>query len=172
MNSDNSGKIESYLTFKLDEELYAANVNNVISIIELTKITKVPRTPDFIKGVINLRGTVLPIIDMKIKFGLPPTEVTSNTSILVLDILIDNEQVKLGTIVDSVQEVLEISQNDILPPPSFGANYQSEFVDGMYKNDDTFILILNIGRIFTEDELTTISSDLLFHEENTTTANK
>jgi purine-binding chemotaxis protein CheW len=172
MNSDYSGKIESYLTFKLDDELYAANVNNVISIIELTKITKVPRTPDFIKGVINLRGTVLPIIDMKIKFGLPPTEFTSNTSILVLDIQIDNELVKLGAIVDSVQEVLEISQNDILPAPSFGSNYQSEFVEGMYKNDDAFILILNIGRIFTEDELTTISSDLLFHEVNPTPANK
>jgi purine-binding chemotaxis protein CheW len=165
MDSDNSGKVGSYLTFKLDDELYAANVNNVISILELTKITKIPRTPDYIKGVINLRGTVLPIIDLRIKFGLPPTEYNSNTTILVMDIKIDEAKVKLGAIVDSVQEVLEISDKDILPPPSLGKSFQSDFVDGIFKGNDTFILLLNIERIFNEDELTTLSSSILFQEE-------
>jgi purine-binding chemotaxis protein CheW len=172
MNTDLVGKIGSYLTFKLDNELYAANVTHVISILELIKITRIPRTPDFIKGVINLRGEVLPIVDLKIKFGLPPTEITSNTSILVLDITVNNERIKLGTIIDSVQEVLEVNQDDILPPPSLGTIYQSEFLEGIYKKDDVLILILNIENIFTEDELTTISSDLLYHNENQSTEQK
>jgi purine-binding chemotaxis protein CheW len=165
MDSALVGKVDSYLTFKVDEELYAANVNNVISILELTKITKIPRTPDFIKGVINLRGTVLPIIDLKIKFGLPPTEYTSNTTILVMDINIEDNLVKLGAIVDSVQEVLEINEKDILPPPSLGSSYQSDFVDGMFRFNETFIMVLNIERIFNEDELTTLSSRMLYQEE-------
>jgi purine-binding chemotaxis protein CheW len=172
MDSTSEGKVGSFLTFKIDEEIYAANVNNVISILELTKITRIPRTPDYIKGVINLRGTVLPIIDFKIKFGLPPTEYTTNTTILVLDLKIDEEVVKLGAIVDSVQEVLEISSKDILPPPSLGSKYQSDFVDGMFKFDDTFIMILNIEKIFNEDELTILSSSLLFHEEKEETDQK
>ena len=85
---------------------------------------------------------------------------------MVLDLTIDNEQVKLGTIVDSVQEVLEIRESEILAPPSLGNSYKSDFVVGMYKNEDTFIMLINIGRIFTEDELTTLGSNLLYHEED------
>lgn len=165
MDSAYSSNIGSYLTFRVDEEHYAVNVNNVISILELTKITRIPRTPEYIKGVINLRGTVLPIVDLKIKFGLEPTEYTSNTIILVMDLNIDDQLVKLGAIVDSVQEVLEIGNSDILPAPSLGKNYQSDFVEGMFKYNDTFIMILNIERVFNEDELTTLSSKMLYHEE-------
>jgi purine-binding chemotaxis protein CheW len=172
MSESSTARVNSYLTFKLDEELYAANVNHVISILELTRITKIPRTPDYIKGVINLRGAVLPIVDLRVKFGLSATEFTSNTSILVLEVEIDNVMVNLGAIVESVQEVIEMSDSNILPPPSLGSKFQSDFVEGMFRSNDAFILILNIQRIFTEDELTTIGSNILFQEEGQLTENE
>jgi purine-binding chemotaxis protein CheW len=166
MNTDEIKKLDSYLTFKIGDENFASNVSKIISILELQKITKIPRTPDYIKGVINLRGTVLPIVDLHIKFGLPPTEFTPNTCILVMDLFIDDVSVKVGGLVDSVQEVLEIDEKDILPPPKLGKNYQSEFIEGMFKTDGSFIIILNMDHLFTEDELTTIGSDLLFKEDD------
>lgn len=147
----------SYLTFKIEEELFAANVGKVLSILELTKITKIPRTPEYIRGVINLRGVVLPIVDLRIKFGLTPTEFTSNTCILVLEINIENSTVKIGALVDSVQEVLEIEDKDILPPPNIGAKFRSDFIDGMFKTDSSFIMLLNMDLLFTLDELTVMN---------------
>lgn len=157
MENFKDAKMNSYLTFKIDDEIYAANVSKVLSILELSKITKIPRTPDYIRGVINLRGTVLPIVDLRIKFGLTPTEFTSNTCILVLEITIESTTVKIGALVDSVQEVLELEDNDIMPAPNFGAKFKSEFIDGMYKADNSFIMILNMDMIFTYDELTVMS---------------
>jgi purine-binding chemotaxis protein CheW len=147
----------SYLTFKIEDEVFAANVSKVLSILELSKITKIPRTPDYIRGVINLRGTVLPIVDLRIKFGLTPTEFTSNTCILVLEINIENTTVKLGALVDSVQEVLEIEDKDILAPPNIGNKFQSDFIEGMFKAENSFIMILSMDMIFTHDELTVMS---------------
>lgn len=147
----------SYLTFKIEDEIFAANVSKVLSILELSKITKIPRTPDYIRGVINLRGTVLPIVDLRIKFGLTPTEFTSNTCILVLEINIENTTVKLGALVDSVQEVLEIEDKDILAPPNIGHKFQSDFIEGMFKSENSFIMILSMDMVFTHDELTVMS---------------
>ena len=145
--------IHSYLTFKLGEETFAANVSKVLNILEMTKITKVPKAPAYMKGVINLRGSVLPLIDTRVKFGMNETEFTTNTCILVLDIVLNDESVKVGALVDSVQEVLEISSDQIQPPPSLGTRYKSEFIDGMTKVDDTFIMLLNIEHIFTTDDI-------------------
>lgn len=157
MEKHQEAKMNSFLTFKIDEEIYAANVSKVLSILELTKITKIPRTPDYIRGVINLRGTVLPIVDLRIKFGLTPTEFTSNTCILVLEITMESTVVKIGALVDSVQEVLELEDKDIMPAPNFGAKFKSEFIDGMYKAENSFIMILNMDMVFTHDELTVMS---------------
>jgi len=157
METFQNAKMNSYLTFKIDEEIFSANVSKVISILELSKITKIPRTPDFIRGVINLRGAVLPIVDLRIKFGLTPTEFTSNTCILVLEINIESASVKIGALVDSVQEVLEIDDKDIMPPPNLGAKYKSEFIEGMFKMENSFIMLLNMDMIFTHDELTVMN---------------
>ena len=97
--------INSYLTFKLGDEFFAANVSKVLNILEMTKVTKVPKAPNYMKGVINLRGSVLPLVDTRIKFDMTETEYTTNTSILVLDINMNGEPVHLGALVDSVQEV-------------------------------------------------------------------
>lgn len=146
-------KINSYLTFKLGEETFGANVSKVLNILEMTKITKVPKAPSYMKGVINLRGAVLPLIDTRIKFDMGETEYTTNTCILVLDIDMAGDSVHVGALVDSVQEVLEIDDSQIQPPPSIGSKYKSEFIEGMAKIEDDFIMLLNMDLIFSTDEL-------------------
>lgn len=146
-------KINSYLTFKLRDEIFGANVAKVLNILELTKITKVPKSPSYMKGVINLRGAVLPLIDTRIKFDMGETVYTPNTCILVLDIEMAGETVHVGALVDSVQEVIEIDDADILPPPTIGSKYRSEFIDGMAKIGNDFIMLLNMDLIFSTSEL-------------------
>lgn len=166
MNEENI-KINSYLSFKLGDEIFASNVSKVINILELIKITKVPRAPDYMKGVINLRGTVLPVIDTRLKFGMEPIQFTKNTCILVLSVDVENETLNVGALVDSVQEVLEIDDSMILPPPSIGVKYKSKFIDGMYKfNDEQFIMILNMDKIISADELVMLKETSDFDTNN------
>lgn len=148
----------SYLSFRLEDEKFAIPVGKVIEILEVPKITKVPRAPDYMKGVVNLRGSVLPVIDTHLKFGLPPTKLTVDTCIAVLDIEIDGEKIMLGALVDAVEEVLEINPEQISPSPSIGNKYKSEFIDGMAKVDEEFIMILSIDKVFSSDELITLKS--------------
>jgi purine-binding chemotaxis protein CheW len=152
MNEEST--LNSFLSFKLGDETFAANVSKVLNILEMTKITKVPQAPDYMKGVINLRGTVLPVIDTRVKFGLSPTEFTPNTCILVLDIQIENESLHVGGLVDSVQEVLEIEPHQIMPPPNIGNRFRSQFINGMYKlTDDEFIMLLDMDKVFNAEDL-------------------
>ena len=146
-------KINSYLTFKLGDEIFGANVAKILNILEMTKITKVPKSPPFMKGVINLRGAVLPLIDTRVKFDMGETEYTTNTCILVLDIDLNGESVHVGALVDAVQEVIEIDEAQIQPPPSIGSKYKSEFIEGMAKITDEFIMLLNMDLIFSTSEL-------------------
>jgi purine-binding chemotaxis protein CheW len=149
---------QSYLTFRLDDELFATSVADVSEILELSKITKVPRAPHFMRGVINLRGTVLPVIDTRLKFGLDKTPDTVNTCILVLNLEIDDQHVILGAVVDSVQEVLDIDATVIQAAPSIGSRYKSEFISGMVKHQDQFIMLLNIGLVFSTEEISILQS--------------
>ena len=143
----------SYLSFRIGTELFAASVKNVISILEITKITKVPKAPPYMRGVINLRGSVLPVLDTRIKFNASNTEYTTNTCILVLEVMVKNESIRLGAIVDSVQEVLSLDAPDIQPPPSLGTNYQSDIITGMTHHNDEFIMILDITKLFSEEAM-------------------
>lgn len=156
MSNELLEQINSYLSFKLGEETFAANVGKVLNILEMTEITKVPKAPEYMKGVINLRGTVLPVVDTRIKFGMSATEYTNNTCILVMEVEVEGEQVQVGGLVDGVQAVLEIEQEDILPPPSIGSKYRSEFISGIAKIDEKFIMLLNMDRVFSADELISI----------------
>lgn len=148
---------DSYLSFKLDGEVFAAHVGKVLNILEMQRIMKVPRSPDYMLGVINLRGSVLPVVDTRIKFGIEATEFTKNTCIIVLELNMDGQEIFAGAVVDSVQEVLDISDDQIDPPPSIGNKYRSEFIRGMGKVDEEFIMILDIDKIFSSDELTILS---------------
>ncbi len=168
MNLDNLLKINSFLSFKLGEEEFAAHVGKVLNILEMTKITEVPKAPEYMKGVINLRGTVLPVIDTRIKFGMPPTEYTANTCIIVLDIEVDGESIQIGALVDGVQAVLEIDKSKIMPPPSIGSKYRSEFIEGVANIDDKFIMILDMDAVFSTEDVTHLK-DKTEETETTTT---
>ncbi len=167
MNQENLSRINSYLSFKLGEEEFAAHVGKVLNILEMTKITEVPKAPEYMKGVINLRGTVLPVIDTRIKFGMTPTEYTTNTCIIVLDIEVDNETIQVGALVDAVQAVLEIDKTKIMPPPSIGSKYRSEFIEGVASIDEKFIMILNMDAVFSTEDVTDLKIKTEETESNT-----
>ncbi|MDP4207889.1 MAG: chemotaxis protein CheW [Bacteroidota bacterium] len=166
---DHATKINSYLTFKLGDEIFGANVAKVLNILEMTKITKVPKAPPYMKGVINLRGAVLPLIDTRVKFDMGETVYTTNTCILVLDIEVNGDSVHVGALVDSVQEVVEIDDSQIMPPPSIGSKYKSEFIEGMVKINDDFVMLLNMDLIFSTSELSLLrdsSEETVIEEES------
>ncbi|MDD2542433.1 MAG: chemotaxis protein CheW [Desulfuromonadaceae bacterium] len=143
-----------YLTFKLADEIFALDVAKVREILEITSITKVPQTPDFMRGVINLRGSVVPVIDMRLKFGMSATEQTVNTCIIVVEINMDGDTTVLGALADSVQEVVEMEPESIEPAPHIGTKLNTDFIKGMGKVDSRFVMILDIDKVFSSDELT------------------
>ena len=142
-----------YLTFKLDEEIFALDVAKVREILEYTSVTKVPRTPDFMRGVINLRGSVVPVVDLRLKFGMTATEQTVNTCIIVAEVGMDGETIQLGALADSVQEVNEMEPEQIEAAPRIGTQLNTGFIKGMGKHDGTFVMILDIDKVFTPGEL-------------------
>ena len=141
-------KIISYLIFTLDKELYAIHVNKVLSIVEMHEITKVPKSEPHLKGVINLRGEIIPVIDSHVKFNLAPATITMKTSILILDLIWSSfERIKIGLMIDKVEEVLRITKKQILPPPKLEDNEQSEYITGMYEHrNDDFIMLLDVEK--------------------------
>ena len=153
MNKESITKVNSYLSFNLGEEEFAAHVGKVLNILEMTKITEVPKSPDYMKGVINLRGAVLPVIDTRIKFGMTQTEYTTNTCIVVMEVEMEGDMVQVGALVDSVQAVLELDEAQIQPPPSIGSKYKSEFIYGMAKVEENFIMLLDMEKVFSSDEI-------------------
>jgi purine-binding chemotaxis protein CheW len=143
----------TYLTFTLDQEDFAVDVAGVKEVLDFTNVTRVPRTPDFMKGVINLRGSVVPVVDMRLKFGLPETEKTVDTCVIVLEVELDGEVAVIGAIADSVKEVFELDSVDIEPPPRLGTRMETEFISGMGKHNDDFIIILDVNRVFSTQEM-------------------
>lgn len=151
-------EIRQYLTFKLEGEIFALDVGKVREILDYTNMTKVPQTPDFMKGVINLRGSVVPVVDMRLKFGIPPQEKTVDTCIIVVEIHIDNEAIILGALVDSVQEVFELEPNQIEAAPRIGTKLRTEFILGMGKRNDNFVIILDIDKVFSGEDLVIVQN--------------
>jgi len=150
---DLSGEIKSYLTFYLGEEIFACHVNKLLHILEIPEITEVPGSPKYMNGIIDLRGTVLPVIDAKVKLGMPPIEFTKNTCIVVMDITLDDDKLLVGVLVDSVAEVLEFEDDKILPPPNLGNKYKSEYIEGIVKKEKHFIMVLDIDTVFSLDDI-------------------
>ena len=145
-----------YLAFKLEEEVFAFDISTVREVLEFDTVTKVPQTPDMMKGVINLRGSVVPVIDMRVKFGMGEIEKTVNTVIIIIEIDLEGESTMMGAMVDSVNEVIDLDSDHIEPPPKIGTKLNTEFIRGMGKQGDQFIIILEIERIFSMDELSTL----------------
>jgi purine-binding chemotaxis protein CheW len=152
-----NGETKSFLSFKLGEENFTIPVMKIMEILEVPKITRVPQSPNFLVGVINLRGAVLPVIDSRIKFGMTPIEFTINTCILVLSIEVNDEMIEVGALVDSVSEVFELNSEDIKPVPTLASRYRSDYVQGMIHENDHFIMLLNIDKVFSSNDLESIS---------------
>jgi purine-binding chemotaxis protein CheW len=126
----------------------------------LTSITKVPQTPDYMRGVINLRGSVVPVIDLRLNFGMQCTEQTVNTCIIVVEVSLNGEALVLGVLADSVQEVVELEPDLIEPPPQLGTKLNTEFIKGMGKVENDFVMILDIDKVFSADDITGIQGNL------------
>jgi len=148
-----------YLTFKLDDEVFALDVAKVREILEYIGITKVPQTPDFMRGVINLRGSVVPVIDLRLKFGMSATARTVNTCIIVVEVDQEDEALVLGLLADSVQEVIEMEPEQIEAAPHIGTRLNTDFIKGMGKYDNRFVMILDIDKIFTGEELSSLPAE-------------
>ena len=147
-----------YLTFLLGGEMFAVGILNVKEIIEYGHLTEIPMMPAFIRGVINLRGAVVPVIDLSARFGGSGSTVSRRTCIVIVELGDGEERQDLGVIVDAVNEVLEIPRADIEPPPSFGARIRADFIQGMGKVDGHFVIILNVERVLSTEEITLLAS--------------
>jgi purine-binding chemotaxis protein CheW len=145
--------IRQYVTFGLGEELFGIEVTRAREILSLVPVTMVPQMPDYLLGVINLRGQVVPVIDLRAKLGLPVGDVTRDSCILVMEVQVDGEGLIVGGLADSVREVLELHDDQIEPPPRMGLKLKTEFIAGMGKVDEQFLILLEIDRVFSSEEL-------------------
>lgn len=157
MVAEEIAKTTQYLTFKLSEEIFALDISKVREVLDYTKVTKVPQTPDFMRGVINLRGGVVPVVDLRLKFGMPMTERTVNTCIIIVEVSFEDETTVLGALADSVQEVIDLEPTQIEPAPKIGTQLDTRFLKGMGKHNEDFLLILDIDKVFSEAELEIVS---------------
>lgn len=151
-------EIKSYLVFRIGDEDYAANAGRVVRILEMQPITAIPRAPKYVKGVINLMGEVLPIIDTRIKLGMEPKEPDAATCIVIIEIAKGNTEIEIGIIVDSVQNVIEVEKEDIRQSPNFGFDTDTDYIAGMIESDSKFIVLLNTDNIFSSAEVISINN--------------
>ena len=142
-----------YLTFALGSEMFAVGILNVKEIIEYGNLTEIPMMPAFIRGVINLRGSVVPVIDLSARFGGSQTEVGRRTCIVIVEVEDDEAKHDIGIMVDAVSEVLDIPGSEIEPPPAFGAKIRADFIFGMGKVAGKFVIILNINKVLSVEEI-------------------
>ena len=149
-------EMRQYLTFKLGNEVFGIDVAKVREVLDFTTITEIPRTPDFMSGVINLRGSVVPVVDLRLCFQMSKTERTRNTCIVVVEVMLDGEATVIGALADSVEEVIDLEPDQIQPAPRIGARIRTDFIKGMGKREMQFIMILDIDRVFSAEELAAV----------------
>jgi purine-binding chemotaxis protein CheW len=166
MSVESIAQTTQYLSFNLDDEVFALDISKVREVLEYTTVTKVPQTPAFMQGVINLRGSVVPVIDMRLKFGMSVTEKTINTCVIIVEINLDGNTTVLGAMADSVQEVFELEDDQIEPAPEIGTRLKTEFIKGMGKRDDSFIIILDIDKVFSSEEVAMVQEVCPIKEKN------
>lgn len=142
-----------FLTFTLDGELYAVEVVKVREVLEVKPVTKIPRMPDYMKGVINIRGSVVPVLSLRLKFGMEEVEYTKDTCIVVMDIASGEGNVTIGCLADSVQEVIDLDPDQIEPPPRIGTRVDASIIKGMGKRDEEFLIILDTDKVFTTEDI-------------------
>ena len=153
MTQETGRDIHTYLSFTLGGEQFALDVQNVIKILQMQQFTKIPQSPDYLKGIINIRGNVIPVVDTYYKFGFDAPEKENNSVIIILNISIRGEDSNVGIMVDKANEVFEAETNSIQNYPSLAEKYNSNFIAGVYKKQDTFILILDIEKVFSSEDI-------------------
>jgi purine-binding chemotaxis protein CheW len=142
-----------YLTFELGGEVYGLEILKVQEIIGMMNVTQVPRTPEFVRGVINLRGKVIPVVDLRKKFALEAQEDTEKTCIVVVQIAREGGEITMGAIVDEVSEVLDVGSEQIEPPPSFGTDVDTDFILGMGKVDQKVVMLLDVDKVLSGSDM-------------------
>ena len=146
-----------YLTFSLGDEVFAMDIRSVREIIQHGAMTVVPLMPEFVRGIINLRGAVVPVIDLQSRFGRPKAQLGKKTCVIIFDVGPDGDKVELGLMVDAVSEVIDIAPSKIEPPPQFGTTIQREFIRGLGKVDSEFIVILDPERALNIDDMVALA---------------
>jgi len=149
-------RTDQYLTFTLAEETFAIEIVKVREVIDYVHLTRVPRMPVFLRGVINLRGSVVPVVDLRLCFQMSKTDRTKNTCIVVVEVQLEGEATVIGALADSVEEVIDLEPDQIQPAPRIGTQIRTDFIKGMGKRESQFIMILDIDRVFSAEELSTI----------------
>jgi purine-binding chemotaxis protein CheW len=152
-----------YITFKLGDELFAIDVAQVREVLEVSTITKVPTAPACMRGVVNVRGQATPVVDLRLRFGLPHGADTVHTRTIVMELQLDGETTVLGGIADSVHEVIELDAGDIDAPPRIAMRWRTEFTQGMGRRGDDFIIILDVNKVFSHEELALVGDAELAH---------
>lgn len=142
-----------FLTFSLGQDAFAVDVQIAKEIVDYAEVTQVPQTPDYLLGVINLRGAVVPVVDMRLKFGMAEGETTQNSCIIVMEVDINGDIVTVGALVDSVQEVMDLNESQIEPSPKIGTRMNTEFIKGMGNIGEKFLIILDMNKVLSADEL-------------------
>ena len=156
MSATEITETRQYLTFKLGGEIFAIDVAKVREVLDFTTITKIPRTPEFMSGVINLRGNVVPVVDLRLCFEMSKTEKTVSTCVVVVEMMLEGEATVIGALADSVEEVIDLEPEQIEPAPKIGTQIRTDFIKGMGKRESLFIMILDIDRIFSVEELSAV----------------
>jgi purine-binding chemotaxis protein CheW len=146
-------QLQQYLTFVLSGEIFAIGILAIKEIIEYTQPTAVPMTPQYVRGVINLRGAVVPVLDLSVRFGKPANPVTKRSCIVIIEVAAAGRHQDLGIVVDAVNAVLEIPGTQIEPPPTFGARIQTDFIQGMGKVNGRFVILLDVNRVLAAEEI-------------------
>jgi purine-binding chemotaxis protein CheW len=155
--AQNENTKNTFLTFRLGTETFAAPIDKAVSIIEVPEIIKVPRSPSYMRGIINVRGTVMPVVDARMKFGMTPIEIKKRTVIVTFRVDIENEKVDVGALVDEPGAVVQITKDQIMNRPDIGSKYKSELITGAFSINGQFIMLVDIDKVFTMDELTEIN---------------
>lgn len=160
MAQADAGPALQYLTFSLGDEVFAMDIRCVREIIQHGSMTMVPLMPEFVRGVINLRGSVVPVIDLQSRFGRAPAQVGKKTCVIIFDSSLADEKVELGLLVDSVSEVVDIAQAHVEPPPQFGTTIRRDFVHGIGKVGQQFIVILAPERALDINEMAALAEQV------------
>jgi purine-binding chemotaxis protein CheW len=151
--ADAAAQTQQYLTFLLAGEVFAMGILAIKEIIEYANLTEVPMMPQYVRGVINLRGSVVPVIDLSVRFGKPASAVTKRTCIVIIEVMASGERHVLGVVVDAVNAVLDIPSSEIEPPPAFGASIRTDFIQGMGKVNGRFVILLDVNHVLAGDEM-------------------